>query len=45
VITRHPADAKRFTVACPIPRDAPVRIRVLRSAFEVVGMMSQLLSL
>ncbi len=23
-MTRHPADENRFTVACPMPRDAPV---------------------
>ena len=31
VITRQPALEKRFTVACPMPRLAPVRIRVRRS--------------
>lgn len=31
---RHPADEKRFTVACPMPRDAPVSNIVRRGAFE-----------
>ena len=31
VITRQPAEEKRFTVAWPMPREAPVRISVLRS--------------
>ena len=31
VMTRHPADEKRFTVAWPMPREAPVRMSVLRS--------------
>ena len=30
-MTRQPADAKRFTVAWPMPREAPVRMSVLRS--------------
>ena len=35
-MTRQPAEAKRFTVAWPMPREAPVRIRVLRSALGVM---------
>ena len=38
VMTRHPAEAKRFTVAWPMPREAPVRISVLRSALGVLDM-------
>ena len=34
-MTRHPAVEKRFTVAWPMPREAPVRISVLRSASGV----------
>jgi hypothetical protein len=30
VITRHPAAEKRFTVACPMPRLAPVSSSVRR---------------
>jgi hypothetical protein len=40
-MTRQPADAKRLTVACPIPREAPVRIRVFLSVVEVLGMDQQ----
>ena len=32
VMTRHPAEAKRFTVAWPMPREAPVRMSVFRSS-------------
>jgi hypothetical protein len=32
VITRQPALENRFTVACPMPRLAPVRIRVRGSS-------------
>src|SRR5215471_8573714 len=34
VMTRHPAAAKRFTVAWPMPRLAPVRSSVRRGWFE-----------
>ena len=37
-MTRQPAEAKRFTVAWPMPREAPVRISVLRSALGTVVM-------
>ena len=37
VITRQPAAENRFTVACPIPRLAPVRSSVLRRVLEVMG--------
>jgi hypothetical protein len=39
VITRQPAEAKRFTVAWPMPREAPVRMSVLRSALGVLTML------
>ena len=32
VMTRQPALEKRLTVACPMPRLAPVRINVRRSS-------------
>jgi hypothetical protein len=35
-MTRQPAEAKRFTVAWPMPREAPVRISVLRSVLGTV---------
>ena len=38
VMTRQPAEAKRLTVAWPMPREAPVRISVLRSALGVLDM-------
>ena len=44
VMTRQPAEAKRFTVAWPMPREAPVRISVLRSALGTV-VMPQAISL
>src|SRR5262249_53551395 len=37
VMTRHPAAAKRLTVAWPIPRLAPVRSSVRRGWFEAGG--------
>jgi hypothetical protein len=37
VITLQPADAKRFTVAWPMPRDAPVSISVFFSLSGVCG--------
>src|SRR5262249_48675953 len=38
VITRHPAEEKRITVACPMPRLAPVRSRVRRGVLGWCGM-------
>src|ERR1700687_3878363 len=38
VITRQPPEEKRLTVACPMPRLAPLRIRVLRSSFGIWAM-------
>src|SRR2546423_11901409 len=38
VMTRQPAEAKRLTVAWPMPREAPVKISVLRSALGVLDM-------
>ena len=38
VITRQPAEEKRFTVAWPMPRVAPVRISVFRSSFGICAM-------
>src|SRR5436309_14253345 len=35
VITRHPAAEKRFTVACPMPRLAPVNRSVRRGWLEL----------
>ena len=37
VMTRQPAEAKRLTVAWPMPREAPVRISVFFSALGVYG--------
>ena len=42
VMTRQPAEAKRLTVAWPMPREAPVRIRVFFSASGVVAMQADL---
>ena len=39
-MTRQPEEAKRFTVAWPMPREAPVSTRVLRFCWPLVGMMS-----
>jgi hypothetical protein len=36
-MTRQPADEKRLTVAWPMPREAPVSTKVLRSELDVVG--------
>jgi hypothetical protein len=33
-MTRQPALAKRFTVACPMPRLAPVKISVRCSSLD-----------
>src|SRR3546814_8282293 len=41
VMTRQPSSEKRFTVECPIPRLAPVRIRVLRGAAVMTGTVCQ----
>ena len=38
VITRQPAEEKRFTVAWPMPRLAPVRISVFRSSLGICAM-------
>jgi hypothetical protein len=41
VMTRQPAAEKRFTVACPMPRLAPVSSKARRGWFECdVGMAS-----
>ena len=37
VITRHPAEAKRLTVAWPMPRLAPVSSSVLRSGIATAS--------
>jgi hypothetical protein len=38
VITRQPAAENRFTVACPMPRLAPVRSMMRREVFdEAIG--------
>jgi hypothetical protein len=40
-MTRQPAEEKRITVACPMPRLAPVRSSVrLGPLLEEVGMVS-----
>jgi hypothetical protein len=40
-MTRQPAAEKRFTVACPMPRLAPVSSKARRGWFECdVGMAS-----
>jgi hypothetical protein len=41
VITLQPAEEKRFTVAWPMPLDAPVRIRVLRSSFGICAIQAK----
>src|SRR5918998_985137 len=43
VITRQPAAEKRFTVACPMPRLAPVRSSVRRAWVLVVAIRSKFL--
>src|SRR5438093_13731080 len=40
VMTRQPAEAKRLTVAWPMPREAPVRISVFLSALGVLDMLA-----
>jgi hypothetical protein len=37
-MTRHPAEEKRITVACPMPRLAPVRSSVRRGVLAELGM-------
>src|SRR5690606_26824572 len=45
VMTRQPALEKRFTVAWPIPREAPVRIRVRFSSSIWTGLLVSVRSL
>ena len=42
VITRQPAEEKRFTVAWPMPRLAPVRISVFRSSLGICAMSGKI---
>ena len=44
VITRQPALEKRFTVAWPMPREAPVRIRVRFSSSIWLGVLVSAMS-
>jgi hypothetical protein len=45
VITRHPAAEKRFTVAWPIPREAPVSSSTRRGPFGLLRLSIMALQL